>query len=217
MSPPSRSFFASPRGAVTAVFFAFGAVVGLWAGSIPAIMRGAGISSFELGIGITIYTIAYVLTMYFGGAFARFAGNRTILLAATPLIALSAASLLIAASPLLFFASLILLGAVLGLTDLFMNAEASYVESDLKKPVFTAFHASGLARRRDLRHHRKRCHRRCGNARHGADRDCIDRRRVGLPSGAISRRATSPSPRPAKRDPCAGRCRSSCWVLQPGW
>jgi predicted MFS family arabinose efflux permease len=142
MSLPSRSFIASPRGAVTAAFVAFGAVVGLWVGSVPAVMAAAGISSLGLGVGITIYTIAYVFTMYFGSTFARFASNRTILLATMPLIAVTAASLLIASNHVVFFVSLILLGAVLGIVDLFMNAEASYVESDLKKPVFTAFHGS---------------------------------------------------------------------------
>lgn len=142
MSFPSRSFIASPRGAVTMAFVAFGVLVGLWAGSIPAVMARAGISSFSLGIGLTIYTVAYVITMYSGGTLARFASNRIILLAVSPIAAACSALLLISATPAVFFVSLTLFGAVLGLLDLFMNAEASYVESDLKKPVFTAFHAS---------------------------------------------------------------------------
>ena len=142
MHPPSRSLIASPRGAVTIAFGAYGVVVGLWAGSIPAVMAGAGISSFGLGIGLTIHTVAYVLMMYAGGTLARFASNRAIILAVAPLGAVSAAALLTVTAPILFFISLTIFGAVLGLLDLFMNAEASYVESDLKKPVFTAFHAS---------------------------------------------------------------------------
>jgi predicted MFS family arabinose efflux permease len=142
MPLPSRSFIASPRGAVTVAFMAFGAIVGLWAGSIPAVMARAGISSFGLGIGLTAYTIAYVLAMYSGGTLARFASNRMIILTVAPLSAASAAALLTAATPVVFFVSLTIFGAVLGLLDLFMNAEASYVESDLKKPIFTAFHAS---------------------------------------------------------------------------
>ena len=142
MSQPSRSFIASPRGAVTAAFVTYGVIMGLWAGSIPAIMARAGISSFGLGIGLTVYTVAYVLTMYCGSALARFAVSRHILLIGTPLAAACAALLLVSANPTLFFVSLVVFGAILGLLDLFMNAEASYVESDLGKPVFTAFHAS---------------------------------------------------------------------------
>ena len=40
------------------------------------------------------------------------------------------------------FVALIIFGALLGLTDLFMNAEASAIETDLARPVFASFHGS---------------------------------------------------------------------------
>lgn len=142
---PAARYFTSPRAAMTAVFIGYGVSSGMWAGSIPFVMRNAGIDSLLLGLGITFYGIAYVIVMSSGGTLARFATNRAIIFAGMPLVALTGALLLVATSPLWFLVALVLFGAAQGLLDLFMNAEASYVESDLKRPIFTRFHASASA------------------------------------------------------------------------
>jgi MFS family permease len=142
---PQPRYFVSPRAAVTAAFIAYGLSAGLWAGAIPAITRNASIDSLALGLGITLYGIAYVMTMSWAGTLARFASNRAIILWSLPFIAVSQALLLLAASPLWFLLALIFFGAVQGVLDVFMNAEASYVESDLKRPIFTRFHAAASA------------------------------------------------------------------------
>ena len=138
-------YLATPRAAITAVFIAYGIGSGLWAGSIPAVIRNASVDSLMLGLGITFYGIAYVMVMSSGGMLARFATNRALILTSLPLIALTGSLLLLSASPLWFLITLILFGAAQGLLDLFMNAEASYVESDLKRPIFTSFHAAASA------------------------------------------------------------------------
>jgi predicted MFS family arabinose efflux permease len=137
----SAHAFDSPRAAILGVFLAFGAAVGLWSGAVPVIVRGAGVDETSFGLGLAVYTLTYVLTMFFGGGLARFATNRVILLWSLPATALAGFALFLAASPVTLFASLIAFGAVLGLTDLFMNAEGSYIEADMKRPIFTAFHA----------------------------------------------------------------------------
>ncbi|HTN95485.1 MAG TPA: hypothetical protein VL101_00790, partial [Nordella sp.] len=142
---PAARYFTSPRAAMTAVFIGYGVSSGMWAGSIPFVMRNAGIDSLMLGLGITFYGIAYVIVMSSGGTLARFATNRAIIFTGMPLVALTGALLLVATSPLWFLIALVLFGAAQGLLDLFMNAEASYVESDLKRPIFTRFHASASA------------------------------------------------------------------------
>src|SRR5262245_10532138 len=68
---PEVRYLPSPRAAVTAAFIAYGASAGLWAGAIPAVTRNAEIDSLALGLGITFYGIAYVATMFWGGALAR--------------------------------------------------------------------------------------------------------------------------------------------------
>ena len=124
------------------VFAAFGAVVGAFSGSIPTLVRQTGVSSQTFGLALTGLTIATILVMAFGSALSRRFSNRSLLLAALPLLALSLAAMLLAKSEAQLIAASIAHGLVLGLTDLIMNAEGSALESDLQRPVFTSFHGS---------------------------------------------------------------------------
>lgn len=134
-----------PRAAIMLVFAGFGAVIGAWAGSIPQVTEASGINNFQLGLGLTASTLATVATMALGGTIGRHFSNRAVLLFAIPAFALATSLLLMSASPLLFFASLILFGTSIGLMDVFMNAEASAIEHDMRKPIFTTFHGSASA------------------------------------------------------------------------
>jgi MFS family permease len=136
------SWLTTPRAAITIVFFAFGAAVGSWAGTVPQVTRAAGVDDITLGLALTAYTIAYVLAMAAGPRLAHWTTNRTILSVMLPLVALSCFLLMISPSTTYFVIALITFGAILGLTDLFMNAEASAIETDLARPVFASFHGS---------------------------------------------------------------------------
>ena len=122
------------------VFAAFGAAVGCWAGAIPQVINAAGIDSFDLGLGFTLSSLAGVSAMAFGGMIGRRFSNRIVMLGVLPILALNLILLLVATSFLLFFASLIAFGAILGFLDMAMNAEASAIEHDLRRPIFTTFH-----------------------------------------------------------------------------
>jgi hypothetical protein len=139
---PIPAILASPRAAIMVVFAAFGCAVGALAGSIPTVTRAAGIDSFSLGLGITTSAIASVLTMALGGTIARRASNRALLLWGIPGFGLLLFAVLVSAGPASFFIAYILLGVVMGLVDLFMNAEGAAVEIDMGKPIFTAFHGT---------------------------------------------------------------------------
>lgn len=132
--------FTSPRATVTTVFLTFGAAIGALAGSMPQVMRNAGLDAETFGLGLTISTLMTVTAMSAGGAIARFASNRTVLLGVFPVFALALLAYLTARSPLGFFLAIPLMGLCFGLTDLFMNAEAVALEHDLRRPVFMAFH-----------------------------------------------------------------------------
>lgn len=136
--PPSLS----PRAAITAVYFTFGAAIGSMAGSMPTVMRSAGMSSETLGLGLTVSTISTVAAMSLGGRIARYASNRAVLLAVLPVFAVSLLAYLMAQSPLWFFLAVLPMGFCFGLTDLFMNAEAVAMEHDMRRPVFMTFHAA---------------------------------------------------------------------------
>lgn len=132
---------ASPRFAMTATYTAFGTGVGALAGSMPVVTRAAGIGDFYLGLAITASTLCTVATLSAGGAISRFASNRAMLLWSLPLFALSLLATLTAASPILFVIVFLWLGLMFGLTDVFMNAEGTAIETDLGKPIFSLLHA----------------------------------------------------------------------------
>ena len=122
------------------VFAAFGAAVGAFSGSIPALVRQTGITSETFGLALTGLTLTNIAVMALGGAMSRRFAGRHVLLAALPLLALSLAAMMLAQTVTSFIAAVLAHGLVLGVVDLTMNAEDSAVENDLKRPVFTAFH-----------------------------------------------------------------------------
>lgn len=131
---------ASPRAAITTVFVSFGIAIGALAGSMPSVMRNAGIDAETFGLGLTISTVLTVGAMSVGGQIARFASNRAVLLCVLPAFALTLGAYLTSASPMWFFLSIPVMGLCFGLTDLFMNAEAVALEHDLRRPIFMTFH-----------------------------------------------------------------------------
>ena len=130
----------SPRAAIMMVFAAFGTSVGAWAGAIPLVTDASHIDKYALGVGFTVSALATVGAMSLGGYIGRHISNRAMLLATIPLVALVTMGLLLSSAPVPFFAWLILYGAILGILDVFMNAEASAIEHDVGRPIFTAFH-----------------------------------------------------------------------------
>lgn len=136
-----QAILTSPRTAIMVLFGSFGAAVGALCGSVPSIMRNSGIDSETLGFGLTISTLMTVGGMAVGGQLARLASSRTMLLGVLPVFAALLFAYLTAGSPLWFYLAIIPMGLAFGLTDIFMNAEATAIEHDMQRPVFTAFHA----------------------------------------------------------------------------
>jgi MFS family permease len=130
------------RAAMMAVFFSFGVGIGAMAGSMPAIMRNAGVSAETVGIGLMVSTLLTVTAMSIGGKLARHASHRRVLLVVLPAFGLTLTAYLTSQSALWFFAAIVPMGFAVGLTDLFMNAEAVAIEHDMRRPVFTVFHAA---------------------------------------------------------------------------
>lgn len=133
-------FFVSPRATLTLVFTTFGAAIGALAGSMPSVMRNAGLDADVFGLGLTLSTFLTVTAMSLGGQIARVASNRRVLLFVVPSFALTLFLYLTAQSALWFFLAIPAMGLCFGLTDLFMNAEAVALEHDLRRPIFMSFH-----------------------------------------------------------------------------
>ena len=130
-----------PRGAVTVIFFAFGIGMGLWAGSVAAILARSEMGPEPFGVALTLFSAAYLLAMSTAGHAARRYGSRLILLVALPLMALSLAAVLSAQSPTWLFLALIFYGFFAGAVDLTMNVEGSRIERRLGRPIMSGFHA----------------------------------------------------------------------------
>ena len=133
-----------PRTAITLTFIAFGAIVGSQIGAIPVIKGQSGADSFIFGILASLGTLASIFAMSLGGWVNRHFDHRSVLLFITPVAFVAFAYGLTAHSIFAFGLSFVALSLCTGTMDLFMNAEASVVEHDLAKPVFSTFHAAAL-------------------------------------------------------------------------
>lgn len=137
---PNPRRLTAPRLAIMMVFAAFGSAVGSLAGSIPTVAHAAELGNVTLGFAMTVSSLATVITMSLGGVVARHASNRTVLLWGLPLLALVMTMLLLSSSAAMFFMAYIGVGLMLGVIDIFMNAEGSAIERDMRAPIFAAFH-----------------------------------------------------------------------------
>lgn len=134
----------TPRVAITLTFMAFGMMMGGQIGAFPALREQAHINAFEFGALSMLAAVANIGAMSLAGVINRYFDHRSMLLFILPV---SFALLVVSLTPTsIWFCGLTwaLLNAAIGTMDLFMNAEAGIVEHDLKKPVFTSFHAAVL-------------------------------------------------------------------------
>ena len=134
----------TPRAAITLTFIAFGAIVGSQVGTIPVIKAQSGADAFVFGILASLGTLGTILAMSLGGWVNRHFDHRSVLLFIMPLTFVAFAYGLTVHSIFAFGLSFVALSLCTGTMDLFMNAEASVVEHDLAKPVFSSFHAAVL-------------------------------------------------------------------------
>ncbi len=132
----------SPRATILLTFAAFGAVVGSHVGSMPLLVEASGVTPFVFGIAGGVGMLANIMAMGLGGRINRFADHRQVLLVALPLLIAGLLFGLLVNSVAAFILSFVILSALLGVTDLFMNAEGSVIEHELRRPVFSAFHGA---------------------------------------------------------------------------
>jgi MFS family permease len=141
-TPTPMACLSTPRTAIMLVFAGFGVGAGAWAGAVPFVTKRVGVDAYSLGLGFTIAALATAMIMAMGGRIGRYLSNRAALLIALPLVAIATLGLLAATTPVMFFVFLVAQATCLGLCDVFMNAEASAIEHDVRKPIFTAFHGA---------------------------------------------------------------------------
>lgn len=131
----------SPRLAVSASFFLAGALVGVWASRIPAVVSALDLSKTTLGLLLLCLAAGAIMSFPLAGWGAdRFGASRlTRFLAAF----YCATLILVALAPdvWLLAGALLLFGAGHGSLDVAMNSWAAAVERAMARPVMSSFHA----------------------------------------------------------------------------
>jgi MFS family permease len=134
----------TPRAAITLTFTAFGVLVGAQIGAIPVLKANASVDAFAFGILTGLGTTANILALTLGGWVNKRYDHRSVILFILPVAFVALVASLLVNSVLTFGVTMVLFSFCVGTLDIFMNAEASIVEHDLGKPVFSTFHASVL-------------------------------------------------------------------------
>ena len=129
------------RLAVSAIFFANGAMIANWFARVPDVKLGLGLSEGALSLGLFAMAIGALISQPTAGWVIGKVGS----LKVTAVMALAncAALVLPGFAPSLPFlmAALFLFGASNGALDVAMNAQAALVERRYARPIMSSFHA----------------------------------------------------------------------------
>src|SRR5712692_10691003 len=119
---------ASPRIAVSSVFFLHGVAGGMWISRIPAVQETLGLSVGALGLALLGGGLGSLLALLPGGALVARYGSRQVALWAPVPACLALALLALATNGLTLFLALVLWGARASALDVAMNAQGSAIE-----------------------------------------------------------------------------------------
>ena len=132
--------FASPRTAVGTAFFVHAMITGSFAGRVPAIKHGLGVTDAQLGVALFGMAAGTLIGGRAGGVVATRAGAWVVVRAGIPVFA---ATLVVAAlvdSLAALTATMLVFGVVAAMVDVAMNAEAVVVERAAARPLMSGFH-----------------------------------------------------------------------------
>jgi predicted MFS family arabinose efflux permease len=133
--------FSSPRAAIMLTFAAFGAVVGSHIGALPVILKTARVNPEFFGRTQAFAMISALIAVSVAGVLSRRFTHRTIMLVTLPAVLIALIYALQVQTPASYLVSNLMLAFTLSFVDLNMNAEGSDIEQEVKRPIFTSFHA----------------------------------------------------------------------------
>ncbi len=132
----------TPRAAIVLVFAAFGFLVGVHVGALPIIVKTASVDQQLFGFTQGINMLVALGTMAFGGYLSRMIDHRTMILIFLPVCFAGVIGALNVQTPVTYVLAFVTFGSLLSFLDLNMNAEGAAIEEDVKRPIFTMFHAA---------------------------------------------------------------------------
>ncbi|MFO1070230.1 MAG: MFS transporter [Geminicoccaceae bacterium] len=124
--------------AVSAVYFAYGVGLGLWAAHIPLVKAGLGLSASEMGIALLGMAAGAITVMpLMGWVIGLFGSRRCTVVAGTAFVLLVTLPLIAPSWPLLI-ASTLVLGAANGGVDVAMSTQGTVIEKAMGRPIMSS-------------------------------------------------------------------------------
>jgi len=132
-----------PDGRTLAVaFVVHGALVGTWAGRVPAIKHGLGLSDAHLGAALFAMAVGTLAGSWAGGPLARRAGAAAVVRVGIPAMGAALVAAALAGSLAALAAALLCAGVVGAVVDVGINALAIAVERDARRPQMSGLHGA---------------------------------------------------------------------------
>ena len=128
------------RAAVSAMFFQQGLLVGGWALHIPLVMNRLGITESIMGLIIVVFGMGSIAAMWASGPFIDRHGSDRLTAWAAIASAFFLVGLSLAPGLVLTMVVAAIVGALIGVTDLAMNANGVVVERRYGRAIMSAFH-----------------------------------------------------------------------------
>ncbi|HYM63401.1 MAG TPA: MFS transporter [Gaiellaceae bacterium] len=133
------------RASVVGAFTLHAAVSGTLGPRLPAVKEQAGLTDGELGVALAAFAVGlFVGTRVVGPLHDRL-GNRGVLRAGMPLLGVTLLGPAFAESLLSLVAAFLLVGALSGILDVAMNANAVVVERSYGRPIMSSIHGTWSA------------------------------------------------------------------------
>ena len=132
--------FASPRTAVGTAFFVHAMITGSFAGRVPAIKHGLGVTDAQLGAALFAAALGTLIGGRVGGVLAARFGPRRMVRIGMPAYAALLVATALAGSLAAIAVVLLIYGIVAASVDVCMNAEAVVVEQEHGRPLMSGFH-----------------------------------------------------------------------------
>lgn len=129
------------RIATSAIFFANGMVLAIWATNIPGMKQALALTDQELGFALSAFAAGTMLTMYLAGALVTRLGSRNTLLVGGLLVAFVVPFCALANSVVGLSMAIFLLGVTNSILDISMNTHGALIEAERGRPLMSSFHA----------------------------------------------------------------------------
>jgi MFS family permease len=127
---------------VAGAFVLHAALIGTWAGRVPAIKHALGLSDTALGAALFGMAAGTLVGSWWGGRLARRWQPATLVRGGLPVMATALVGAALAGDLAVLAAALVCFGTVGAIVDVAMNTLAVGVERDRRRPLMSGFHGA---------------------------------------------------------------------------